>query len=406
MSRNMVDSGVEWIGKIPEGWNLRRLKFCCKVTTGNLDTQDADPNGEYPFYVRSPIVERSSNPSFEGEGILMAGDGAGAGRIFHHAYGIYAVHQRVYRMYDFCIDANFLYWYLQSIFPMVMDGGSAQSTVPSVRLPMLLNLPICCTSSEELCRITSCLSQKITAIDDVLVKTQESIEEYKKLKQAVITEAVTKGIRGKRPMKDSGIDWIGQIPADWSVHKVKRLLFERKDRSELGTEEPLSMSQVYGLIPTKDLESIPNMASSFIGAKLTYSGDLVFNKLKAHLGVFSVSKYDGLVSPDYAVYCATGLADLTYLEFLFRTPQCIHEFKKRITGVGAGLSRLYTGELFSISCAIPPKEEQIEISKYLYGKRAEIDTLISKKQQFIEELTAYKKSLIYEYVTGKKEVPA
>lgn len=149
---------------------------------------------------------------------------------------------------------------------------------------------------------------------------------------------------------------------------------------------------------------IPNMASSFIGAKIVHSGDLVFNKLKAHLGVFAVSRYNGLVSPDYAVYYSQGIADVKYLEYLFKTPQYIAEFRKRSSGVGAGLTRLYTDELYSICCLLPSQDEQKEIICYLNQKINEIDTLIAKKEQYLSEIENYKKSLIYEYVTGKKEV--
>ena len=205
-------------------------------------------------------------------------------------------------------------------------------------------------------------------------------------------------------MKDSGVEWIGEIPEDWKVIRVKNLLNERKERSLTGEEEPLSMSQKVGLVPTKILDMIPNMASSFVGAKIVYINDLVFNKLKAHLGVFSVSMYNGLVSPDYAVYYSTGKANLKYLEYLFKTPQCICEFRKRSTGIAAGLTRLYTDGLFAIECPYPSFNEQQAIVSYLDQKCTQIDKLISIKQKKIEKLQQYKKSLIYEYVTGKKEV--
>ena len=205
-------------------------------------------------------------------------------------------------------------------------------------------------------------------------------------------------------MKDSGVDWIGEIPEQWSTIRVKQLLKERGERSVDGSEEPLSMSQKLGLVPTKMLDVIPNMASSFVGAKLAYVDDLVFNKLKAHLGVFSVSKYDGLVSPDYAVYYSTGKVHLKYLEYLFKTPQCISEFRKRSTGIAAGLTRLYTDGLFAIECPFPDMSEQIQIVDHLNEKCEQIDRLMAIKQAKIEKLEQYKKSLIYEYVTGKKEV--
>ena len=136
----------------------------------------------------------------------------------------------------------------------------------------------------------------------------------------------------------------------------------------------------------------------------SYVDDLVFNKLKAHLGVFSVSKYDGLVSPDYAVYYSTGKVHLKYLEYLFKTPQCISEFRKRSTGIAAGLTRLYTDGLFAIECPFPSMDDQIAMVEYLNAKCEQIDRLIAIKQKKIEKLTEYKKSLIYEYVTGKREV--
>lgn len=226
----------------------------------------------------------------------------------------------------------------------------------------------------------------------------------KAYKLSLITEAVTKGLNPDVKMKDSGIEWIGEIPEKWKVIRIKWLLNERKERSETGTEEPLSMSQKYGLIPTKEMDIIPNMAPTYVGAKVVYPNDLVFNKLKAHLGVFFVSKYYGLVSPDYAVYNSTGKADLKYLEYLFKTPQCILEFRKKSSGIAEGLTRLYTSGLFSIYCPFPEKSEQKQIADYLDKKYSAIDSAIEKKQAIIEKLKEYKKSLIYEVVTGKKEV--
>lgn len=253
-------------------------------------------------------------------------------------------------------------------------------------------------------QISSLLHNQEQRIDNLIANVQEQIEKLKAYKQSLITEVVTKGLDPNAPMKDSGVEWIGTIPTEWNTVRVKQLLKERKERSSKGKEEPLSMSQKVGLVPTKMLDAIPNMASSFVGAKLTYVDDLVFNKLKAHLGVFSVSKYDGLVSPDYAVYYATGVANLKYLEYLFKTPQCISEFRKRSTGIAAGLTRLYTEGLFAIECPLPPKKEQHRIVLYLNEKCAQIDKLTAIKQTKIEKLEQYKRSLIYEYVTGKKEV--
>ena len=173
----MKDSGVEWIGKIPKHWNMIRFRFIAKITTGNQDTQNADPDGMYPFYVRSPIVERCNNYTFEGKGILMAGDGAGAGRVFHLVNGKYAVHQRVYRFYDFkYMNPVLLKFYLENLFATVMDYGSAKTTVPSVRLPMIQDFPVCVPPEDEQLKMLEVLSEKTNKIDRFIAVKQTKIE--------------------------------------------------------------------------------------------------------------------------------------------------------------------------------------------------------------------------------------
>lgn len=188
----MKDSGVEWIGKIPKHWNMIRFRFIAKITTGNQDTQNADPDGMYPFYVRSPIVERCNNYTFEGKGILMAGDGAGAGRVFHLVNGKYAVHQRVYRFYDFkYMNPVLLKFYLENLFATVMDYGSAKTTVPSVRLPMIQDFPVCVPPEDEQLKILEVLSEKTNKIDRFIAVKQTKIEKLEQYKRSLIYEYVT-----------------------------------------------------------------------------------------------------------------------------------------------------------------------------------------------------------------------
>lgn len=300
------------------------------------------------------------------------------------------------------IDKHFIEYWFAYVFSnryYKMYSKSIRYTITSDMFKSILS-PVPPIEQQRV--IGNLLDEKCTQIDALIANQQKQIEKLKAYKQSLITETVTKGLNPDVPMKDSGVEWIGEIPEDWEVIRVKNLLNERKERSLTGEEEPLSMSQKVGLVPTKILDMIPNMASSFVGAKIVYINDLVFNKLKAHLGVFSVSMYNGLVSPDYAVYYSTGKANLKYLEYLFKTPQCISEFKKRSTGIAAGLTRLYTDGLFAIECPYPSFNEQQAIVSYLDQKCTQIDKLISIKQKKIEKLQQYKKSLIYEYVTGKR----
>lgn len=420
--REMKDSGNMWIGAVPETWKMIPLKYLVSYNDEVL-SENTDDEFEFDYieigsvqYGRGIICTehiKFKNAPSRARRIVRKDDiivstvrtylkavatipACNNSLIASTGFIVIRPHKILPRFMNYAL--------LSESFISLVESHSTGISYPAINSVDVVKfkIPIPCRSEQE--RIAAFLDAQCAEIDAVLEKTRASIEEYKKLKQAVITQAVTKGVRGDRPMKNSGIEWIGEIPAEWKVIRVKHLLKERNERSKEGKEEPLSMSQKVGLVPTKFLESIPNMASSFVGAKLAYIDDLVFNKLKAHLGVFSVSRYNGLVSPDYAVYCSTGKSNLKYLEYIFKTPQCIGEFRKKSTGIAAGLMRLYTEGLFSIYLPYPALSEQEEIAEYLNEKCAGIDTLIAKKQQYLTEIENYKKSLIYEYVTGKKEV--
>ena len=410
MARVMKDSGVEWIGEIPEEWGTRRLRFLCSITTGNQDTQDNDPSGEYPFYVRSPIVERSNKFSFEGDAILMAGDGVGAGKIFHYVSGKYGCHQRVYSLQKIhCINRRFLYYYLQNRFYISIETANSKSTVDSVRLPMLQDFPVTLPPNEEQELIASFLDSECARIDTVIEQTRASIEEYKKLKQSAITQAVTKGIRPGRKMKDSGVEWIGEIPEEWSVFRIANLYDERNER---GTDDLpiLTVSINTGIsdheIPDEEKDRVVVRSEDRTLYKRVCPGDLAYNMMRAWQGAFGAARVDGMVSPAYVVAKPKmpGILDSRYVEALLRTPSAIEEMHRYSRGITDFRLRLYWPEFKNICVCVPSVKEQIEIADYIDAKAAEIDTLIQKKQQFLDEMESYKKSLIFEYVTGKKEV--
>lgn len=187
----MKDSSVDIIKKVPSSWKKTRLKYLCSIQTGDEDTQNANPDGKYPFYVRSPIVERCDRYTFEGEGILVAGDGAGAGRIFHLVDGKYAVHQRVYRLSNFKFNTKFIHYYLSNLFPLEMDKGSAQSTVPSMRLPMLSSFVLFLPSNNEAEKIVSFLDEKCCEIDTIINTKNTQLEKLSNYKRSMVFEYVT-----------------------------------------------------------------------------------------------------------------------------------------------------------------------------------------------------------------------
>lgn len=411
--REMKDSRIEWVGAIPQDWQLSKIGSLYTQRNEKVSDKDYQPLSVTMQGILPQLATAAKTDDGDNRKLVRVGDFAINSRSDRRgSCGISPLDGSVSLINIILTPRTAMHpGYYNWLFHTTLFadefykwGHGIVADLWTTRWQEMKSITVPVPEYAEQERIAAFLDAECAEIDAVLEKTRASIEEYKKLKQAVITQAVAKGVRGDRPMKDSGIEWIGDIPAEWDVIRVKQLLKERNERSKEGKEEPLSMSQKVGLVPTKLLESIPNMASSFVGAKLAYVDDLVFNKLKAHLGVFSVSRYDGLVSPDYAVYCSTGKSNLKYLEYIFKTPQCIGEFRKKSTGIAAGLMRLYTEGLFSIYLPYPALSEQEEIAEYLNEKCAGIDALIVKKQQYLTEIENYKKSLIYEYVTGKKEV--
>lgn len=375
--REMKDSGIEWVGTIPQDWQLSKIGSLYTQRNEKVSDKDYQPLSVTMQGILPQLATAAKTDDGDNRKLVRVGDFAINSRSDRRgSCGISPLDGSVSLINIILTPRTAMHpGYYNWLFHTTLFadefykwGHGIVADLWTTRWQEMKSITVPVPEYAEQERIAAFLDAECAEIDAVLEKTRASIEEYKKLKQAVITQAVTKGIRGDRPMKDSGIEWIGDIPAEWDVIRVKQLLKERNERSKEGKEEPLSMSQKVGLVPTKFLESIPNMASSFVGAKLAYVDDLVFNKLKAHLGVFSVSRYDGLVSPDYAVYCSTGKSNLKYLEYIFKTPQCIGEFRKKSTGIAAGLMRLYTEGLFSIYLPYPAPSEQEEIAEYLNEK--------------------------------------
>nr|WP_225937837.1 restriction endonuclease subunit S [Myxococcus sp. RHSTA-1-4] len=186
------DSGVEWIGVIPRHWTTMKVRHLCSLTTGGRDTQDAEDGGVYPFFVRSDNVERINSYSFEGEGVLTSGDGAGVGRIFHHYIGRLEFHQRVYLYYGFKgVLGRFFFYYLREQLAKVVLAGNAKSTVDSLRRPMLLDFPITVPPVEEQREIVRWLDGFVFSVSQLRNRLLRQLELLRECREAVITAAVT-----------------------------------------------------------------------------------------------------------------------------------------------------------------------------------------------------------------------
>ncbi|MBE0436129.1 MAG: restriction endonuclease subunit S, partial [Methylomicrobium sp.] len=231
------DSGVAWIGQIPSHWTKARLKFLCKVQTGNRDTVHASPDGAYPFFIRSPKVSRIDSFSFDCEAILTPGDGD-VGNIFHHVNGKFDFHQRVYMMNQFKkVYPRFFYYYMRGMFICVAKDGSAKTTVDSLRLPTLHNFWFALPKIQEQESIANFLDRETARIDKLIAEKQNFIKLLKEKRQALISHVVTKGLNSNVKMKDTGIEWIGEVPEHWELIKFSHFVSIRNGQVD-PTEEP------------------------------------------------------------------------------------------------------------------------------------------------------------------------
>ncbi|WP_208296075.1 restriction endonuclease subunit S [Telluria antibiotica] len=186
--------------------------------------------------------------------------------------------------------------------------------------------------------------------------------------------------------KDSGLPWVGEIPAHWETMRARYLFREVDRRSVKGEETHLSMSQVHGLVPSKGLNRKSLQSESYAGGKLVAEDDLVLNRLKAHLGVFARASQSGVVSPDYSVFQPSGGASVGYCERLFKTPLYVAEFRRRTKGIVEGFWRLYTDDFYSVRALLPPKVEQDKIITYLRAQDAHIARFIKVKHSALSLL--------------------
>lgn len=184
-------SGVEWLGKIPEHWEVKRLRYLANITTGDRDTVDRQDDGKYPFFVRSQKVERIDSWSFDGEAVLTAGDGA-VGEVFHYINGKFDFHQRVYKFSNFStVIGKFFFYYLRSMLRIRISQGTAKSTVDSLRLPMLLDFPVAAPPFSEQAAIAAFLDREMETLDNLIVKVEKANELLREFRTALISAAVT-----------------------------------------------------------------------------------------------------------------------------------------------------------------------------------------------------------------------
>ena len=423
----MKDSGIEWIGEIPEGWEVIPIKYLARYNYDTL-TESCSPDFEFNYIDIGSVTYGKGITTFQK---FKFKDSPSRARRVVTPGDILISTVRTYLRAIACVNKSsipqiastgflvlqadiskihphfLMYSVLSDNFICKVEANSVGISYPAINASQIVHFKLPIPQLSEQFPLVTYLDRQCSEIDALLSKTLSSIEEYKKLKQAVITQAVIKGVRGEREMKDSGVEWIGEIPAEWSVQRIKTIFSIRNERNYLPLEQVnlISLYTDKGVIQHCDIEKTTgNKASNADGYKKVYPNDMIVNIILCWMGAIGRSNYAGVTSPAYDVYVPSSKIECKFYHYYFRTLGFSGDCYKNGRGIMAMRWRTYSDQFRSIKVVVPPLEEQKEIVGYLDAKCAEIDGLIAKKEQLIKELESYKKSLIYEVVTGKREV--
>ncbi len=416
--RPMKDSGIEWIGKIPQNWLTSKIKFYLyrrePRNPGNMPVLSV-----YRDYGVVPKDSRNDNhnvTSYDTSNYKYVTIGdlvinkmkAWQGSLAVSAYtGIVSPAYYVYHFKNTSLNRKYFHYLIRNRykdeFKRLSTGiRDGQWDLQSYDFE---NTTILIPPLKEQQLIIEFLDKKCGQIDKLLVRINDEIERLKVYRNSLIIRTVTKGLDLNVSMKDSGIDWVGKIPKQWLTSKIKFYLYRNEPRNP-GNVQVLSVYREYGVVPKDSRDDNHNVTSSDTSNyKYVTKGDLVINKMKAWQGSLAVSEYTGIVSPAYYVYHFKNAAlDKKYFHYLIRN--CYRdEFRRLSTGIRDGQWDLQAYDFENTSILVPPLKEQQQITNFLDKKCKYISNLIAEKRKQLNLLKEYKNSLIYEYVTGKKQVP-
>lgn len=388
--------------------NIRKtkLKYVCSSFSSNISTTliTAERNNDsiYEVYGASGIIGYHKFYYYNKEYLGIIKDGAGVGRINLYPKNTSLLGTMAYIIPKTNIDINWLKYCISSLN---LSESLDKTTIPHIYFSDYGNKEICIYPLDYQKTIAIFLDNKCEKIDQIYKDVEKQIETLEQYKRSIIAESVTKGLNKNACYKESGMKWIGTIPAHWKIEKIK-YNFKRNEKRNPGRQQILSVYREYGVIPKDSRDDNHNVTSEDVSKyKYVKPGYLVINKMKAWQGSMGVSKFEGVVSPAYFIFeFSNNIFNKKYIHYLLRG--CYKdEFRRLSGGIREGQWDLSPEGFLNTLILIPPIIEQNEIVEYIDKKCAEIDSIIEDKKKQLEILENYKKSLIYEYVTGKKEVP-
>jgi type I restriction enzyme, S subunit len=426
------DSGVEWIGEIPEGWGQRRISTLGTFRKGRGIKKDEVKDSGFPCIrygeiyttyervVTEPVSfideeTTHSSETVEKGDFLFTGSGEtvdeiGKTIVYYGDTPIYVGGDIiVFTLYEDDYPLFFSYLFnsdpIQHQKSSVGRGGIIVHIYPKQLRDIVLPIP----PLPEQQQIVTYLDQKTSQIDELIDQKTRKIELLKEYRTSLINQVVTKGLDQNVEMKASGVEWVGKIPVGWETRLLKFVFSPREAKSRTGDEELLSVRIQIGVIKRRDYLDDDgrhlSRSESLIGYKVCSPGNLVNNIMKMGFYCLGISGYEGIVSPAYSVFELQDSNDNPrYWEYLLKTEIYVSEYRKKSKGIQESRMRLYDDYFLSIHSIYPPSNEQQQIVTYLDQKTQEIDESIEIEEKKIEHLIEYRQSLISNVVTGKNDV--
>lgn len=402
--RKMRDSGIPWIGEVPEGWEFSKIKYHCTMKSGdNITALDISDNGEYPVYGGNGLRGFYKIYNKNGNHILIGRQGALAGNVHLVNGKFWATDHAIIVTLKNDVFINYFFRMLESM--NLNQYAFDTAAQPGLSVSRIMNLNIVLPNLKEQHRIADFLGSKCSEIDTLIENLRARMESAKEYKKAVITEAVTKGLDKDAKMKDSGVEWIGEIPEGWKVVRFKHIASIKSNLVQ--PDKYMKYPQIAPDNIEKDtgrLLSHQTVEESGVisGNHLFYRGQILYSKIRPNLNKLTVAPFDGLCSAD--MYPIESKLPTLFMVYSMLSTYFVSQVSLIIQD-RVKMPKINQEELGEIKVAVPSQQEMLTIADYLDSKCSEIDALLQNYEYQIATLEEYKKSLIYEYVTGKKEVP-
>ena len=426
----MKESGIDWIGQIPEEWRVRPIKHIVEtpVTDGPHETPvlfdtgipflsaEAVKDGVLDFNYKRGYISLKDHERFKKkispkkDDIFIVKSGATTGNVgivnTDEIFDIWSPLALIRCNKTLAIQKYIYFYLLSTLFKSQVEFNWSFGTQQNIGMGVIERIKVILPPVSEQQKIVEVLDKKTAQLNKVKNLLEEQIQKLKDYRASLIYETVTKGLDKTVPMKDSGIDWIGQVPQGWEIGRVKDAFKLRSEKNFRPIEEVqlLSLYTEFGVFPHGDREEKGNKAVSTEGYKIVYKKDIVVNIILAWMGSIGISEYDGVTSPAYDIYEPLEGVCSKFFHYLFRTEAFAGQCYKYGKGIMKMRWRTYSDDFKTIEIPIPDYNSQVNIVKFLDDKLKIINQLIDNKQTQIENINKQRQTLIYDYVTGKRRV--